>query len=69
MRKIICLIAFAVFLLAGCNVTTSKKESKEKAARETAEIEKDDSISRQIDSVKTDIESSTKQVDSLLNGL
>ncbi|OFY57012.1 MAG: hypothetical protein A2Y87_08920 [Bacteroidetes bacterium RBG_13_46_8] len=66
MRKTLFALALAAFLLAACTGRTSKKEAE---AREAAEIERIDSIKTEMNTVKTEIDSSVATVDELINDL
>ncbi len=68
MKKLIYTIAFFALFVVGCNSKTVKVEE-EKAKLEEIEILKNDSISDQLETIATEIESSSLEVDSLINEL
>ena len=66
MKKLLPIMAFAAIVLAGCGGSASKKGSTES---ETREIEIIDSITSRIDSLKMDIEESSRELDEMLEGI
>ena len=64
MKKVLSIVFLSVFILAGCN--SAKKEAQ---AREEALIQKIDSLNTVMDDLKTEIDSSLKEVDALTSDL
>ncbi len=69
MKNPIYFIALASLLIVGCSRNSEKKESQIKDQKAIEETEIIDSISSQIEDIKIEIETSSKEVDSLLNEL
>ncbi|MBN1417008.1 MAG: hypothetical protein JW973_18070 [Bacteroidales bacterium] len=67
MKKTLIAFAIAVVLLAGCTGKAAKKEAAR--AQEAAEIERIDSVTNEISNIKSQIDSSAKVVDELMNDL
>jgi len=66
MRKTIFTLALAALIVAACTGRTSNKEAE---ALEAAEIERIDSIKQELNTAKTEIDSTVATVDELINDL
>jgi PBP1b-binding outer membrane lipoprotein LpoB len=68
MKKTIYLLAFTTLLIFSCSNKDSK-EKQEMLKKEAVEIHYNNSLSNEMETMKTDIESSVAEVDSLIKDL
>jgi len=66
MKKTLCTLAVAVFLLAACNGKAKKEAA---AALEAAEIQRIDSVTMVMENLKGQIDFTVEEVDQLINEL
>jgi len=67
MRKVLFITAMTAILLVACNGKTKEKKAAE--AAQAAEIQRIDSVTAEIDSIKNVIDSAAVEVDELINEL
>ncbi len=68
MKKTIYLLTFTALILCSCS-NKAAKEKQEMIKKEAMEIQFNDSLSNEIESMKAEIENSVVEVDSLLKDL
>ncbi len=68
MKKTICLFAFTALIFCSCS-NKAVKENQEMIKEEAVEIQYNDSLSNEMESMKVEIENSVVEVDSLLKDL
>ncbi|MBP7508022.1 MAG: hypothetical protein KA807_09380 [Prolixibacteraceae bacterium] len=68
MKKTIYLFTFTAIILCSCS-NKAVKENQELIKKEAVEIQYNDSLSNEMESMKVEIESSVAEVDSLLKDL
>lgn len=68
MKKTIYLLTFTALILCSCN-NKGAKENQEILKKEAVEIQYNDSLSNEMEIMKTDIENSVAEVDSLIKDL